>query len=92
MIMDAERLKELDELLMSENTQALRITFVDGEIHDLCQFSAADKGECVAAVIQPINATERKRQFFKSDLGMLFNLNEIVEIRNLNTNEVIFRA
>ena len=90
--MDAEKLKELDELLMEEDTEALRITFVDGETYDLCQFSAADEGECVATVIQPINATERKRKSFKVDSGMLFHLSEIIEVRNLKTNEVIFSS
>ena len=92
MIMDVEKLKDLDELLMSEDPHALRITFVDGETYDLRQFSAADEGECVATVLQPINISERKRKFFKSNSGMLFNLSEVVEVRNLKTNEIIFRS
>ncbi len=92
MIMDVEKLKELEELLASEDIKNLRITFVDGEVYDLCQFSAVDEWECAATVTQPINMVEGKRKFFKSDSGMLFNLREVVEAKNPKTNEVIFRS
>lgn len=91
-IVDVEKLKELEELLASEDTKNLLITFVDSEVYELYQFSDVDEGECAATVIQQIIMAEGKREFFKSGSGMLFKLSEVLEAKNPKTNEVIFRS
>ncbi len=93
--MDAEKLKELERLLMSEGTAALRVLFLDAESYELSQFSVAQDADeefshCIATVIQSVNIPERKRKFFKPDSGIIFSLNDVVEVTDVKTSERIF--
>ena len=95
MVMDAEKLEELENLLLSEDTESLHVLFVDDESYELSLFSVAQDADeefphCTAIVIRPINIPEHKRKFFNPDSGMMFSLNDVTEVRDAKTNERIF--
>lgn len=97
--MNKQKVDELEKMLLEadEQNKTLRVQFVEMEVYDLTGFAVCrDFGEeyphCTAVNVRPVNTSENKRNTFLGNEAMLFDLDDVVEIREPASNICLFRC
>lgn len=87
----------LEDVLFEANAtkQILRVSFSDGEILDFEGFHIYqdydhEYARCDSTLVRPVKFEEERVKFRRPGAALVFHLPDVIEVRDANSNELLF--